>query len=83
MAIQYRMSEPTNFRNSPLRNVETREENAVSCEGTVLTYSFSRMDQTGICMQKNAMTAITVNVARIAPIRPNTGIRAPQMTGAR
>jgi len=48
MAIQYRMSDPTNFRNSRFRNVEAREENAVSCEGTVSTYSFSRIDQTKV-----------------------------------
>ena len=83
MAIQYRMSDPTNFRNSRFRNVEAREENAVSCEGTVSTYSFSRIDQTGTYIQKKATTAITGNVARIAPTRPHTGMKAPQITGAR
>ena len=55
MAIQYRMSDPTNFRNSRFRNVEAREENAVSCEGTVSTYSFSRIDQTGTCGSGNIL----------------------------
>ena len=41
------------------------------------------IDQTGTCIQKNATTVITVNVARIAPTRLNTGMKAPQITGVR
>ena len=34
-------------------------------------------------MQINATTAISVKVTRMAPTRPNAGINAPQIVGAR
>ena len=83
IAIQYKISEATNLRNSLFLNVEAREENAVSCEGIVSTYSFSLMAQTGTCIHTKARAAITAKVTRIALTRPNTGISVPHMTGAR
>ena len=40
------------------------------------------MQNTGISMQINATTAISVKVTRMAPTRPNAGINAPQIVGA-
>ena len=41
------------------------------------------MQNTGTSMQINATTAISVKVTRMAPTRPNAGINAPQIVGAR
>ena len=41
------------------------------------------MVNTGTSMHINATAAIIVNVTRIAPTLPKTGINTPQMVGAR
>ena len=61
---QYMISEPTNVRKLPLRNVAPRDLSILTSEGLVSTNSFSLRQKVGISIQMQATTASTIKQMR-------------------